>query len=101
MKSGITETKDRIRIQSGSPTITITDLNLTNDLPFEIQDGNVTLKLDGANTFSTCHSDYAALQKGESGTLTITSVQGNGSTYGSLTIRSGKNGAGIGGRGSY
>ena len=101
MKSGITQTKDRIRIQSGSPTITITDLNLTNNLPFEIQDGNVTLKLDGANTFSTSHSDYAALQKGESGTLTITSVQGDGSTYGSLTIRSGKTGAGIGGRGSY
>ena len=101
MKAGITETKDRIRIQSGSPTITITDLNLTNNLPFEIQGGNVTLKLDGANTFSTSHSDYAALQKGESGTLTITSVQGDGSTYGSLTIRSGKTGAGIGGRGSY
>ena len=106
LKAGVTDTLDRIRIRSSSPTITITDLTIVNRMPFEVGSGNVTIKLDGVNTFQTTHRQptyhdrYAAIQKGTSGTLTITSAQGDGSTYGTLNLSCGTNGAGIGGKGA-
>lgn len=113
MAAGVTETKsDRIKVTSGQDvTITFDSLNIIHEFPlyssyspFEIDcSGNVTIKLKGENSLKLVSTDggysqHAALQKTSLGnTLTITSAQGDGKTYGKLTADAGNGqGAAIG-----
>lgn len=115
MAAGVTETKsDRIKVTSGQDvTIIFDSLNIIHEFslyssysPFEIDCiGNVTIKLKGENSLKLVStgggfSRHAALQKKSLGnTLTITSAQGDGSTYGILTAYAVYgDGAGIGAR---
>lgn len=109
MNSGVESTSDRIVVDAdGDVELTISDINISNDeySPFSAESGNLTLILDGDNyltaSSSTSETDdginYAALSKpGDTYSLTITSVDGEGRTSGSLTASGSMYGAGIGG----
>lgn len=88
LRVGVDSTSWRIRVPSGSPTITLSNVNITNQLPFQIQGsaGAVTVALDGENNFSRVNNGYAGIQKENDAELVITSAQGDGSTYGELHI---------------
>ncbi|MCD8214369.1 MAG: hypothetical protein LUC97_01790, partial [Clostridiales bacterium] len=96
-----TET-DRIVIDAdGDVELTISDINTTSssESPISSDGGDLTLILDGDNCLTTTNGTRAALSKSAENSLTITSIDGDGSTNGSLTAdaSNGKAGAGIGG----
>ncbi len=107
MASGVSQTSDRIVVDAdGDVELTISGINISNNdySPFAANSGNLTLILDGDNylTASSNTGDdsiyYAALSKpGDTYSLTIASIDGDGSSNGSLTASGGIYGAGIGG----
>ena len=86
MREGVTQiTTGWIQASTGSPTITLRDVNIRHGSAFEsTSEGNVTIKLDGENVLSSTDGGKAALYKGTKGSLTITSALGDGNTYGTL-----------------
>ncbi|MCC8120698.1 MAG: hypothetical protein LIO42_01635 [Oscillospiraceae bacterium] len=102
MQTGTTSTNsDRIQVTaSDAVTITLVSVQITSSAasPFEINaTGDVTIALSGENILTSTAVGYAGLQKtSTANTLTITSVDGEGSTEGSLTATGGSWGAGIG-----
>ncbi|MCD8090488.1 MAG: hypothetical protein LUD81_07715 [Clostridiales bacterium] len=57
----------------------------------------MTLIISGSVNLASTAENYAAISKGTSNTLKITSIDGDGATTGSLTATGGKNAAAIGG----
>ncbi len=71
-------------------------LSPTNASAIYINSGNVTLILEGNNVLSGGQY-YAGIEVGEDASLTITSVDGDGSNTGTLLVNGGQGAAGIGG----
>ncbi len=101
MADGLTSTDtDRIVVNAdGDVTLTISDIDVTSstESPISADSGNLTLVLKGSSTLTATGENYAGLSKKTSITLKITSVDGDGSTNGSLTATGGNQAAGIGG----
>ena len=97
--SGSTTT-NRVKVNSNiNATITLSGVNINvsstdGACAFDVSDATVTVKLAGTNTLKS-GKERAGLQS-SSGTLTITSADGDGATTGTLNATGGKEGAGIG-----
>jgi uncharacterized repeat protein (TIGR02543 family) len=97
-------TTNSIKVNSGvTANITIGNVNVDvsrteNACAFDMSGANVTLRLNGVNTLKSGDSRSGILAPSGS-TLTITSINGDGSTYGTLNATAGIGGAGIGGGG--
>ncbi|MDO4337064.1 MAG: InlB B-repeat-containing protein [Eubacteriales bacterium] len=95
MRSGVNTTSDRIYVgDKASPTIVLNDINIDStgkgNSPLSIlSSGTVTLKLNGTNMLSYNGGSNGlgvTLQKNNSGTLIITSLEGDGKTSGELNV---------------
>jgi hypothetical protein len=99
---GETTTK-RIEIASNATvTVTLDDASIVYTeakeySPFKLNSGaNAKVILSGTNTLQSNKNDFPALSVESSRTLTITSINGTGSTDGTLTATGKTNAAGIG-----
>lgn len=77
---------------SGSPTVTLKNVNIKSNLGIEIKSGNPTILIDGTNQLQSSNGSTIALTS-ENANVTI---KGSG-TNPTLTVTSGKYQAGIGG----
>ncbi|WRS28719.1 hypothetical protein U6B65_06185 [Oscillospiraceae bacterium MB08-C2-2] len=104
------ETSNTIQVRSGyNGTITLSNVNIktTSDPPMEVMgvySGNnavpvtkVNIVLDGDNKLFTSHKDYAALQVNQGAQISISSIDPNDNSRGSLWAETtGAAGSGIG-----
>jgi uncharacterized repeat protein (TIGR02543 family) len=101
-------TSNTIKVDSGVVAdITLENVNIdvsgiTNACAFDMSGATVTLRLFGENTLKSGHTTSASascagLQAPEGSTLTITSIDGDGSANGTLNVTGGTYGAAIGG----
>lgn len=83
LKEGIETTGNQITVQGGKPVITLHSVKVNGDYALRIRDeANVTLILDGEN--SMCSKESNCVYVSDNSYLTITSIQGDGSSAGTL-----------------
>lgn len=83
LKEGIETTGNQITVQGGKPVITLHSVKVNGDYALRIRDeANVTLILDGEN--SMCSKKSNCVYVSDNSYLTITSIQGDGSSAGTL-----------------
>lgn len=95
LKEGIETTGNQITVQGGTPVITLHSVKVNGNKALRIGNkANVTLILDGEN--SMCSKQWNCVYVQDNSYLTITSIQGDGSSAGTLRAESGEiNHAGI------
>ena len=95
LKEGIETTGNQITVQGGAPVITLHSVKVNGVYALSIKNkANVTLILDGENSMCSQKSNCVYVQ--DNSYLTITSIQGDGSSAGTLRAESGHiNNAGI------
>ena len=91
LKEGIETTGNQITVQGGTPVITLHGVNVNGSSALSIKNGaNVTLILDGENSMCSTKSNCVYVQ--DNSYLTITSIQGDGSSAGTLRAEGNKSG---------
>lgn len=91
LKEGIEMTGNQITVQGGTPVITLHGVNVNGSSALSIKNGaNVTLILDGENSMCSTKSNCVYVQ--DNSYLTITSIQGDGSSAGTLRAEGNKSG---------
>ena len=91
LKEGIETTGNQIMVQGGTPVITLHGVNVNGSSALSIKNGaNVTLILDGENSMCSTKSNCVYVQ--DNSYLTITSIQGDGSSAGTLRAEGNKSG---------
>ena len=93
-------TSNRILVQSGSTTIRLKDVSLTNasgSLISVSSNAVATVVLEGNNTLKSANTNYAALEIGQNSTVNIQVPEGQPDSYGTLNATGGNESAGIGG----
>lgn len=89
LKEGIETTGNQITVQGGKPVITLHSVKVNGDYALRIRDeANVTLILDGEN--SMCSKKSNCVYVSDNSYLTITSIQGDGSSAGTLRAEENK-----------
>lgn len=91
LKEGIETTGNQITVQGGKPVITLHSVKVNGDYALRIRnEANVTLILDGENSMCSKKSNCVYVQ--DNSYLTITSIQGDGSSAGTLRAEGNKSG---------
>lgn len=91
LKEGIETTGNQIMVQGGTPVITLHSVKVNGDYALRIKDkAKVTLILDGEN--SMCSKQWNCVYVQDNSYLTITSIQGDGSSAGTLRAEGNKSG---------
>lgn len=91
LKEGIETTGNQITVQGGKPVITLHSVKVNGDYALRIRnEANVTLILDGEN--SMCSKKSNCVYVSDNSYLTITSIQGDGSSAGTLRAEGNKSG---------
>lgn len=91
LKEGIETTGNQIMVQGGTPVITLHSVKVNGDYALRIKDkAKVTLILDGENSMCSTKSNCVYVQ--DNSYLTITSIQGDGSSAGTLRAEGNKSG---------
>lgn len=89
LKEGIETTGNQIMVQGGTPVITLHSVKVNGDYALRIKDkAKVTLILDGENSMCSKKSNCVYVQ--DNSYLTITSIQGDGSSAGTLRAEGNK-----------
>ena len=88
LKEGIETTGNQIMVQGGTPVITLHSVKVNGNKALRIENkAKVTLILDGENSMCSKQSNCVYVQ--DNSHLTITSIQGDGSSAGTLRAESG------------
>ena len=88
LKEGIETTGNQITVQGGTPVITLHSVKVNGNKALRIENkAKVTLILDGEN--SMCSKNSNCVYVSDNSYLTITSIQGDGSSAGTLRAESG------------
>ncbi|MBT9790993.1 hypothetical protein GPK90_17010 [Clostridium sp. MCC344] len=88
LKEGIETTGNQITVQGGTPVITLHSVKVNGNKALRIENkAKVTLILDGENSMCSKQSNCVYVQ--DNSHLTITSIQGDGSSAGTLRAESG------------
>ena len=91
LKEGIETTGNQITVQGGTPVITLHSVKVNGNKALRIGNkANVTLILDGEN--SMCSKQWNCVYVQDNSYLTITSIQGDGSSAGTLRAEGNKSG---------
>ena len=91
LKEGIETTGNQITVQGGTPVITLHSVKVNGVYALRIKDkANVKLILDGEN--SMCSKQWNCVYVQDNSYLTITSIQGDGSSAGTLRAEGNKSG---------
>lgn len=91
LKEGIETTGNQITVQGGTPVITLHSVKVNGNKALRIGNkAKVTLILDGEN--SMCSKNSNCVYVSDNSYLTITSIQGDGSSAGTLRAEGNKSG---------